>query len=203
MDRKNLKQRATSALALTRELIEKHGPRLAGSEASRACARDLADHVRDVADDVRLESFPVHPGAFLGWIRVLVVIYAVATVFLWFGAPLPAAILVTAGLGIMIAEFFLYAEVLDLFYPSETGTNVLASIEPSGEVTGELIVSGHHDSARVFNFLVHQPALYPVRVYGGIGSLLLLFVASCVLTVQALAGGQVLVRAPEGAATGE
>ncbi len=169
---------AERALALTDALIEQFGPRPAGSEGSRRCAEALCGAAEPTADRARVESFTVHPGAFLGWIRVLVVIYAASVAALWFANPLVAALLVTAGLVVMVAEFFLYREALDPFFPRATGWNVLASVDPVGELRGELIVSGHHDSARVFNFLIHQPRLYPVRVFGGIGSLVLLWFAS-------------------------
>ena len=182
---------ASRALGLTRSLISRLGPRPAASPQTAACASALADHVGDSADHVRTETFTVHPGAFLGWIRVLVLVYAIAVAGLWMDLPLVAAVLVTVGLAVMVAEFFLYREALDPFFPRRTGTNLLATLEPTGEVRGELIVSGHHDSARVFNFLVHQPSLYPVRVFGGIGSLVLLFLVSWVLSVQSLVTGSV------------
>jgi aminopeptidase YwaD len=176
------------ALALTRRLIDQFGPRPAGSEASTKCARAIQETADGFSDRAWTETFTVHPGAFLGWIRVLVVVYAIAVACLWAGIPLAAAVLVTAGLSVMVAEFFLYREALDPFFPRRTGVNVFASLDPTDEVRGELIVSGHHDSARVFNFLTHQPALYPVRVYGGIGSLVALFLVSWALTLQTLLG---------------
>jgi hypothetical protein len=79
---------------------------------------------------------------------------------------------------LMIGQFFFYRELLDPFFPRQTGRNVLAALEPAGEARGQLIISGHHDSARIFNFLAHQPALYPWRVTGGI-AIYLLFVLTC------------------------
>jgi hypothetical protein len=181
---------AARAVDLTRRLIERCGPRPAASDASADCAAALKAEAGGVADRAWTETFTAHPGAFLGWIRVLVVVYAASVACLWLGLPLVAAVLVTAGLAVMVAEFFFYQEALDPFFPRRTGTNVVATLEPEGEVRGELIVSGHHDSARVFNFLVHQPKLYPVRVYGGIGSLLLLEAASWALVVQAAVAGE-------------
>ena len=189
-DTSAVRQSATQALELTARLINNFGTRPAGSEASAGCAEAIRAEAHTFADRTRTETFPVHPGAFLGWLRVLVVVYAVSVAFLWLGLPLVSAILVTVGLAIMIGEFFLYREILDPLFPRRTGTNVLATLEPQREVRGELIVSGHHDSARVFNFLVHQPALYPVRVYGGIGSLLLLEGASWALVVQSAVTGR-------------
>ena len=182
---------ASRALELVRRLIGQFGPRPAGSDASRGCAAALKEEAAAFADRTSLETFPVHPGAFLGWIRVLVVIYVLSVAGLWLEIPLVSALLVTAGLAIMLFQFFLYRETLDRFYPRRTGTNVLATLEPEGAVHGELILSGHHDSARVFTFLVHQPALYAVRVYGGIGSLVGLAAVSWALTVQALVAGDV------------
>jgi hypothetical protein len=47
-------------------------------------------------------------------------------------------------------------------------------IEPAGEIRQQVIVSGHHDSARIFNFFIHQPRLYSLRVMGGIGTFVLI-----------------------------
>ena len=81
--------------------------------------------------------------------------------------------------------FFLYREVLDPFFPGRTGRNVTAVLEPTGPAKRQFIVSGHHDSARVFNFYVDQPEKYALRVYGGIGSFVVLWAASLVLAAAA------------------
>ena len=162
---------ARRALALTGALIDKLGPRPSGSEASRAAADALKAEASSYADDAWTEDFAVHPAAFLGWIRLLVIFYAVAVVLLWLQAYLLAAILTTVGMGIMIGQFFLYRELLDPFFPRRTGRNVLGQVEPAGTVRGQLIISGHHDSARIFNFLANRPSLYPLRVFGGIGAI--------------------------------
>lgn len=193
VDTHSARQSAARALELTGRLIEEIGPRPAGSRATAQCAASLDSHAESFADRTWTEQFAVNPGAFLGWIRVVVVIYAASVACLWFELAFPAAILVTIGILIMVAEFFLYCEALDPFYPRRVGTNAFAALEPVGEVRGELIVSGHHDSARVFNFLVHQPSLYSLRVYGGIGSLLLLDAASWTLALQTTLSG----RTPE------
>ncbi len=61
--------------------------------------------------------------------------------------------------------------------------NVTATLEPLGEVKQQVIISGHHDSAFVFNFLYHQPKLFNLRINGGIGVLVLTFLVSWVWTV--------------------
>lgn len=129
-------------------------------------------------DKTEIEDFSVHPGAFLGWIRILVLFYTAGIVLLWFGQPLPAAILATAGMVIMSLQFFLYIKLIDPFYPAKKGKNVIGILEPENEATQQIIISGHHDSARIFNFFIHQPSWYPIRVMGGIGSVVLLMVSA-------------------------
>lgn len=177
----NMKDYARDALTLAERLIGIFGPRPAGSEQSRGCANALKAEAETISDSVHTEDFSVHPGSFLGWIRILVILYAASVAGMWSGYYLISVLLIISGIFILVFQFFLYREILDPFYPGKTGRNVLASIEPAGELRGELIISGHHDSARVFNFLVYQPALYPLRVNGGIASLVLLGVTSAVM----------------------
>lgn len=184
-----MKDRARNAIELTSRLIEQFGPRPPGSEASRGCADALAEEIRPFADTVNTEDFKLSPRAFLAWIRLLVGAYFVAVVGLWFGLYFVSSIVLITAIVILVLQFFLYKEVLDPFYPRSIGRNVIATLEPEGEVRAELFISGHHDSARVFNFLVHQPELYALRVNGGIGSLFLLALTSMVMTVLDYLGG--------------
>jgi hypothetical protein len=177
------------ALTLTRHLIGRFGPRPSASAASRAVAEELAQEAAGFADKGWTESFTARPSAFLGWIRILVFLYAVAVILIWFNGFLPAALLTSLGLALMIGEFFLYREWLDPLFPRREGRNALAALEPTGPARGQLIVSGHHDSAQIFNFLAHQPQLYPVRVLGGIGALFLLFLTSWILVIWQAAAG--------------
>lgn len=183
----DLKLRVEAALALTKRLIERYGPRLAGSEASRLCADELAREAGSVADSAAAADFAVRPGAFLGFIRLLVVLYALGVLALPFAASASAS-LVGVGVAILVLEFFLYKEPLDPFFPRRVGRNVHAVLEPSGRAERQLIVSGHHDSARVFNFYIDQPERYAARVYGGMGSFAALWLAS--LALAALGAGQ-------------
>jgi hypothetical protein len=173
--------------ALTESLINTFGPRKAGSQASRDCADALHKEMRSFADEAHIEDFKVHAGAFLGWVRILVALYAIGTVFLWLNKPLISAALLLLGILIMVFQFFLYKHTIDFLYPPKGAKNVIASIEPEGEVKQEIIISGHHDSARIFNFYIHQPKLYSLRVLGGTGILFAIFVLSTILALAGLA----------------
>lgn len=183
--------RARSALEYTADAIRRFGPRLTGSESCREAARDLVSRAHSCSDNAIIEEFEVHPRAFLGFIRVLVVMYAIAAPLLAF-LPILSAVMATAGIFILVFGFFLYRKVLDPFFPREKGYNVVATLEPEGEVRRQVIVSGHHDSARVFNFYIDQPEKYSRRVYGGIGSVVALWLVSMGLTAASLAMGRAL-----------
>jgi len=167
-----------SALQLASRLIDQFGPRPPGSKASRDCAEALAKEALSFTAAVETEEFTLSPGAFLAWIRLLVAAYAAALVLFWMQFFAVAAVILVLGLALLVAQFFLYREVIDPFMRRRTGTNVSAVLEPEGEVKGELIISGHHDSARIFNFLIHQPGLYGLRINGGMGALVALALTS-------------------------
>ncbi len=186
------------ALALTAAIIDEVGARLTGSPACKAGARRLAAEAQGVCDSVQVEGFRVHPGAFLGFIRLLVVLYALALPLMVF-LPWAGLGLTSLGLFVLVFEFFLYKEVIDPFYPGVEGLNVVGVLEPRGEAKRQVIVSGHHDSAHVFNFYIDRPELFARRVNGGIGTYACLWLATLALALaQALGFGPALGPGTEG-----
>ena len=172
---------ARAARERTADIISRHGTRLTGSTDCLAAADELASAAGKLADRTRTEDFAVHPGAFLGFIKVMIVLYAAACLALPF-APMASAMALAAGAVILVLEFFLYKELIDPFYPRRTGRNVTAVLEPTGVAKRQVIVSGHHDSARIFNFYVERPELYSFKLYSGMGAFILFLAAALVLT---------------------
>ncbi len=164
--------------AQMKTLISEIGPRRAGTHACLETAKRLEAEMKMYADHVVREPFQVRYGAFLGWIRLLVIAYILGTIAFWFREPWLAVGLMTMSLLVLVFQFVLYVPLLDRFYPRREAENVVATIEPSKTVKETIIFSGHHDSARVFNFLAHQPSLYPLRVNGSIALVLLLLIGS-------------------------
>jgi len=141
----------------TEKLIEKHGPRLAGTKASINCADDLYLEISSFADRAKKEDFYVFKGAFLGWIRILVFSFVLGVVSLWFRLPWLTFILSLSSVIILTLQFFLYLPLLDRFYPKKLARNVYGIVEPKGEIKHQIILSGHHDSAHIFNFSFINP----------------------------------------------
>jgi hypothetical protein len=167
------------AFNLTDEIIKKTGPRLAGTKESMQAAEILKQKMDEFADETKIEEFYLHKGAFLGWIRILVTSYIIAIVFLWLQLPIVSLILALLSILVLVLQFFFYLPIIDIFYPKRKGYNALGYIEPKKEIKNQVIISGHHDSANVFNFLIHQPKLYNLRVTGSIFFVILL----CVLAL--------------------
>ncbi len=174
----NLKDKQNEVFERVNFLIKKHGPRLAGSNASLDCADDLYDEIETFTDKTKKEDFYVYQGAFLGWIKILVFSYILGVVFLWLNYPIISLILALFSILVLSLQFFLYLPLLDKFYPKKKARNVYGIIEPTKEVKQQVIISGHHDSAHVFNFFIHQPNLYNLRTTGSIALVILLIVLS-------------------------
>ncbi|NCC55132.1 MAG: M28 family peptidase, partial [Erysipelotrichia bacterium] len=78
---------------------------------------------------------------------------------------------------------FLYLPLLDKLYPKKEAKNVYGIIEPKGEVEKQIIISGHHDSAKIFNFFIHQPKLYNFRTTGSIVIVIMALISSIFLAI--------------------
>ncbi len=180
---------AEEVLQFTDQIIDKFGPRLAGSSATKKTAELFKEEFGKYCDKAEIEEFVMHPNAFLGWIKLIVIIYTVDIVLLWFNQALAAAIGITIGILVMVMEFFLYYEFVDIFWKKKKGYNVIGTIEPNGDVKQQIILSGHIDSAYIFNFYVNQPKLYPLRVYGGLGFVFLMFLGSWIWAIIQFATG--------------
>ncbi len=185
---------AEDVLQFTGKIIDKFGPRLTGDPSTKKTAYLLKDEFGKYCDSTELQEFDVHPNTFLGWIKLLTIIFTINIIFLWFNQPLVAAISITIGIIIMVMEFFLYKEFVDVFWKKKKGYNVIGKIEPKGEVKQQIIVSGHIDSAYIFNFFVYQPKLYSLRILGGLGIIFLMFICSWVwVIIQAISGAPVAI----------
>lgn len=182
------------AFSLADEIIKTTGPRLAGTKESKQAAEILSIKLNEFADETKTEEFYLHKGAFLGWIRILVGCYLIAIVFLWFNLPIVSLVLALLSILVLVLQFFFYLPIIDIFYPKRKGYNVVGYIEPKHEIKNQVIVSGHHDSANIFNFLIHQPKLYNLRVTGSILFVILLCVFALPVQFIQSATFQVIVK---------
>ncbi len=172
---KNIRDKAFS---LTQKIIDRTGPRLAGTENSKVAANMLKCEMEKFVDKTEVEDFDLYQGAFLGWIKILVISYILSIVVIWLNYSVIAFGLSVLSILILVLQFFFYLPIIDKLFPKKKGYNVVGFIEPKREVKKQIIISGHHDSARIFNFFIHQPKLYNLRVTGSIALVIFLLVIS-------------------------
>ena len=180
-----------SAMQFTAEVCARWSARLTGSEACRDCADFLAETFGAFCDKVEVQEFPVRPGAFLGYIRINVALYFLGLLALFIHQIEVAVGLSSLALLITVLEFFIYKEFVDFLYPRKYGKNVVGRIEPEEEVKQQIIVSAHHDSAHIFNFLAKNPKQYPQKILLATIFQLLMFLGTWTLWILILGGLQV------------
>lgn len=185
-------QDVQDSLNFTEKIINECGPRLTGTENTKKAAEMIKEEMNSFCNYSTIDSFDVHPKAFLGWIKLLSFFYVISIGFFWIKLPIFAALFITLGIIVMIGQFFYYKEWIDPFWKMKTGYNVYGTIEPSGEVKQQLVISGHHDSSYVFNFLYHLPKLYPIRIFGSFGSIIFVFICSWAWVAFELITGSIL-----------
>jgi hypothetical protein len=151
-------------LATTQDLIERFGPRLAGSESCWNAARSLQQNLQVMCGRAELEPFTTHPTAFMGSLQLSALVYFACVGFLHLNLPGLAAFgfLFIALIGIF--EFAYYREFIDRLFPQKTCANLIAKLEPEEETVQQIILSGHHDSAQESGLLRRWQKLYALKI---------------------------------------
>ena len=158
-----------STLNFTDEVVKNIGPRLAGTRKDHETAFLLFEEMKKFGDHCHLEKFDIHPDSFLSILPVLSTSYIISSIFLIIGGLFIylAVIGYLFGAFFTLMQFVLYEKTFDPFFPKKKGYNVSAVIEPTKEVKQQIILSGHHDSAFIFNYIEHHPKLYTFRIFFG------------------------------------
>ena len=165
-------QQVKDAFAFTDEVVEGYPGRLTGTEACRRAGQRIREEFEKFCDpgSVRAEEITTHPLSFLKYIPGLVVLYLACVALLYFNPALAWVSFAGMALGLFVfyGQFVRYWHLLDPLFPKAKGYNICGSIEPSGEVRQQVIVSAHHDAAYVFQILAHLPRLYTPLMAGGV-----------------------------------
>lgn len=185
MDIEKAKQ---DALDFTRFVTSKWNDRLTGSTACREAGDYIHDEITRYTDQQFKQDFVTHPSAFLGFIKVCVVLYMINAIGIWSGNIWVSVISAFISLVIFVGEFLLYWELLEPFYPKKQSQNIYAYLEPKEEIKQQVIVSAHHDSAYVFNFLENNAKYYNLKVNLGIGSILLVVFLALAVGLSSMYG---------------
>jgi len=182
---------------IIKRIIEECGPRMPCSSQEAQSAEIIKKELEKTCDDVALESFSCNPRAFLGFIKIDILL--VLTSFLaFFLIPLNLTnywgyimtflsfSLNLIAFLILWNEFFNYNEFIDPLFKSKESQNVVGRIHPKDETKRVLIFSGHHDSALEFNLLTRLKLGYPVLFLLGIIIMIIWLITSIIIVLLIL-----------------
>jgi aminopeptidase YwaD len=155
---------AAHALATTEDLTERFGPRLAGSESCWSVARILRQNLQVICGRADWEPFTAHPTAFMGALQLSALGYFASVGFLHLKIPLLAAIGFLFIEMLCLFEFVFYKQFIDPIFPKKQCANLIAHLEPEGDVRQQIILSGHHDSAQESGLLRRWQKFYAFKI---------------------------------------
>lgn len=175
-----------------KKVCKEIGPRYSGSEQEKKGIEFMAEELKTCCDDVKIESFTVHPKAFLGWIPMAGIMMIISSAVFFFGQffEIPQLFYVPAVLSVIslffgITEFLFYKKTLDKFTPKATSYNTFGVRKPTGEVKRRIIFGGHADSSPEWRFsYIGGPKLLILILGGGIVGLLYCCVISILAVVK-------------------
>lgn len=178
-----------------KDIIEKFGPRMPCSPAEAQAAEYIKKKLEKTCNEVIVEPFKCHPRAFLGWIRIDILLISIS-ILNFLLMPFIAPNLLSRILVITIAvilnifaflilwnEFFNYREFIDKLFKERDSQNVVGKIKAKGELKKIIIFSGHHDSALQFNLLRYLKFGYVIIIFLGLSVLFIWIIVSIIIFI--------------------
>ena len=147
-------------------ICKNHKCRVTGSESVRAAEAEIAESMKDCVDEIRTQSFDVHPHAFLASVPLEAVLCIAACGFFIAGVCtgrawtyLVSLILMIVAVVCLVGEFALYRQVIDRFFPKRTGQNLYMVRKAKNAPKRRIILCGHADAAYEMPLLKHFPTV--------------------------------------------
>lgn len=143
------------------DIVARFGGRLAGSKQEKAAQEYTAGILEAYCDKVTVESFKSPLTSHFGSLKIFSVIYWLSLYIFsthYEQSKAIAAVLSIANGILFLGHFVTYRHWLDFLFPKQTSWNVEGTIEPTGEVKSTLIMAGHMDSVREFQWWYHLKA---------------------------------------------
>ena len=185
--------------SLVQRIVDEIGPRMPCSSQEAEGADIIKKELEKTCDDVVLEAFECHPKAFLGWIKLIVIMVPFSMILYllmqltseitWLiMIPIISFILVLLPILIMWEEFFNYKEFIDIFFRRRSSQNVVGKFKPKGEIKNIILFSSHIDSALQFNLLKWLKWGFIPLAFGAIIIMLIWLILSTMTLVFTIIG---------------
>lgn len=182
------REQVERAFKFTDDVVGAYPGRVTGSEPLRRASLWIREEFAGCCSPgtAGIEEFDVHPAAALKYLPGLAVLYFASSALLICGCTWAALGCMALAVFVFTGQFLLYWPLLDFLFPRRKGFNVVARIEPEGEVRQQVIVSAHHDAAYVFHLLARVPRLYFPLVRAGVAVMLLALLGCLAATILPL-----------------
>ncbi len=173
-----------------KKVCKEIGPRPSGEENEQKAQDYVENLMGGIADDVKRESFDVHPKAFMSWVLIdgFAMIIAAILMILSHVNAIPSAstafriaalVISVIAIILLLGEFLFYKEFIDFLFPKRTSSNVVCTRKAAGETKRRIIFAGHIDSAYEWRFTHLGGGKFLITMIAlGIGSLVLTFIMS-------------------------
>ncbi len=183
---------ANYAARAIKKVCKEIGPRFSGTEQEKKGIEFMAEELKTCCDDVKIDSYTVHPKAFLGWIPLTVVLMTISSILFFVGQYFEIVPLFYVSVALsaicfffIITEFLFYKETLDPFLPKKTSHNAYGVRKASGETKRRIIFCGHADSSMEWRFTYYGgPKLVIPMIGGSVVGLIVTFVCDIVVIVK-------------------
>jgi aminopeptidase YwaD len=129
------------------DIITRFGPRLAGSQAERDAQEYIASGMKELTNDVQIETFQAPLKAKFGKMKWYAIGYMISLVLFLFSPVASLVVSLICGI-VIVCDLMRNDGIADFLFPLETSRNVSATLEPQGNATSTLIFSGHIDSTQ-------------------------------------------------------
>jgi aminopeptidase YwaD len=175
----------SDVLKKTDSIINAFGPRLPGSDACIQVAGQLKKEYAKYCDKVDENNYTQYPDSFFYMPFVIALTYILGSFLCCFHDFLFLSILIYfMGLVYLINQFIFFRDTFDRLFEKHAGRNVFGIIEPSVSPKQQIIISSHHDSPYICNFLTGHQKLYSFRLVLPMAFYLYALLTSILLTVS-------------------
>ena len=177
-----------------KKVCKEIGPRFSGTEQEKKSIEYFSEELKTCCDNVNIDSYTVHPKAFLGWIPMSAVLMVISSIvffvaqyfamhYLFFIPAVFAAICIFFA----VTEFVFYNETLDPFTPKKTSYNAYGVRKAAGETKRRIIFGGHADCSMEWRYSYYGGPKLLIPVLGGsILGLVYVTVASIFVIIKTL-----------------
>lgn len=182
-----------NAIEFTDRNVKQCHPRLAGTLGCKKAAENIHNELKENCDLSFIQPFIYHEAAHISFLKIMAIgtiIIMICSILEGFWLYIATAIYFIGNI-FAWGEFVFYNDLFDRLFPKKTGYNVVGTINPSRDVTQQIVIAGHHDACWNFNFMEHHQPIYALRIILGVGSFLFLGGLVVIWSIIQIFGGHV------------